>query len=118
MDTGADLDRSRSLIRSWIVANARTPRLSHDDVARAHHLSSRSLHRLFETEEKSATQLIRESRLAGVRGDLVKAQFEGSPVMAVASRWGFTDQAHFTRAFRAAFGTTPGAYRRTGGWGQ
>lgn len=116
VETGEDLDRSRSLIRSWIVDNARMPGLSHDDVARTHHLSSRSLHRLFETEEQSATQLIRESRLAGVRADLAKPQYEHSPVMAVASRWGFTDQAHFTRAFRAAFGTTPGAYRRTGGW--
>lgn len=115
VESGEDIEHSRSLIRSWIVDHARTPGLSHDDVARAHHLSPRSLHRLFVNDDSSATQLIRESRLAGVRADLAKPEHRHRPVMAVASQWGFADQAHFTRAFRSAFGTTPDAYRRGGG---
>lgn len=107
-----ELDQSRSMIRSWIVDHARMPGLSHDDVARAHHMSSRSLHRLFEDEADSATQLIRESRLAGVHAELADPYYDHHSVMEVASRWGFTDQAHFTRVFRAAFDRTPGTHRR------
>jgi AraC-like DNA-binding protein len=39
------------------------------------------------------------------------------PLAAVASEAGFADQAHFTRAFTAAFGLTPGRYRALrAGW--
>jgi len=33
------------------------------------------------------------------------------PLVEVAGEAGFADQAHFTRAFKAAFGLTPGRYR-------
>jgi AraC-like DNA-binding protein len=33
------------------------------------------------------------------------------PLVEVAGDAGFADQAHFTRAFRAAFGLTPARYR-------
>jgi AraC-like DNA-binding protein len=35
----------------------------------------------------------------------------GRPLAEVAADAGFADQAHFTRAFRAAFGLTPARYR-------
>jgi AraC family chemosensory pili system transcriptional regulator ChpD len=35
----------------------------------------------------------------------------GRPVADVAACLGFADQAHFTKHFRAAYATTPGAYR-------
>jgi AraC-like DNA-binding protein len=35
----------------------------------------------------------------------------GDPLVAVACEAGFADQAHFSRAFKAAFGLTPGRYR-------
>jgi AraC-like DNA-binding protein len=37
---------------------------------------------------------------------------EGDAITDVAADLGFADQSHFTRLFRAAFGTTPGSYRR------
>jgi len=36
------------------------------------------------------------------------------PVTAIAARWGFTDAAHFSRIFRAAFGNSPTGYRNEG----
>lgn len=35
------------------------------------------------------------------------------PIVAIAQAQGFADQAHFTRAFRAAYGCTPLAFRKT-----
>jgi AraC-like DNA-binding protein len=37
----------------------------------------------------------------------------GEPIAAVAAHTGFADQSHLGRLLRRAFGTTPGAYRRT-----
>jgi AraC-like DNA-binding protein len=37
---------------------------------------------------------------------------QGVPLSAVAHELGFADQSHFTRAFRAEYGTTPGAWLR------
>ena len=34
------------------------------------------------------------------------------PVSAIAMRWGLTNPAHFSRAFRAAYGIAPAEYRR------
>lgn len=107
-----DDEQQRVLIRAWIIDHAREPGLCHDDVARAHFLSSRSLHRLFEAEDHSVTRLIRDARLTGARADLLRPHLRGRSVAAIADGWGFADQAHFTRAFRAAFGQTPAAYRR------
>lgn len=110
-DSEAELDWNRSVIRSWIIDHAGVPGLSHDDIARVHHMSPRSLHRLFEAEEQSPTQLLRQGRLAGARADLRDPAHQHLTIMGVASRWGFTDQAHFTRTFRKAFGTAPAAFR-------
>jgi len=46
-------------------------------------------------------------RLALAREDIAR----GRPLVEVAQDVGFADQAHLTRAFRAAFGLTPGRYR-------
>jgi AraC-like DNA-binding protein len=46
------------------------------------------------------------------RLDFARARVRQSgELAAVAADAGFADQAHFTRAFRAAFGMTPGRYR-------
>lgn len=37
---------------------------------------------------------------------------QGAPLSAIAHELGFADQSHFTRAFRAEYGTTPGAWLR------
>jgi AraC-like DNA-binding protein len=84
-----------------------SPRL----VADAHHVSIRSLHRLFEAEDSTVAEYIRSQRLARCRRDLADPALRAQPIQAIAGRWGFTDKAHFSRAFRAAHGMTPQAYR-------
>jgi len=45
------------------------------------------------------------------RADLGDAALAGEPVATIGFRWGFTDAAHFSRAFREQFGVAPRAYR-------
>lgn len=45
------------------------------------------------------------------RLDFARARLGDPSIANVAAEAGFADQAHFTRAFRAAFGMTPGRYR-------
>lgn len=80
-------------------------------IAEAHHISVRSLHRLFEAEQSTVASYIRELRLERCRRDLADPALAHRPVQAVAARWGFRDKAHFSRAFRAAHRLTPQAYR-------
>lgn len=107
-------DRATILrVRDHVQRHLHDPQLSPQTVAAAHHLSIRQLHRLFEAEDVSVAGLIRERRLERVRRDLADPATAGTPVQAVAARWGFTSPAHFSRVFRAAYGVTPGEYRHS-----
>ncbi|PJE99162.1 AraC family transcriptional regulator [Streptomyces carminius] len=107
--------RDRTLVlrvREYVRQNLRDPGLSPVTVAAAHHLSTRQLHRLFEAEEETVAGLIRAGRLEAARRALTDPARRAVPVHAVAADWGFTSPAHFSRAFRAAYGAPPGDYRR------
>ncbi|MEU8262122.1 helix-turn-helix domain-containing protein [Micromonospora sp. NPDC048999] len=84
-----------------------SPRL----IAEAHHISVRSLHRLFEAEETTVAAYVRDERLERCRRDLADPTLRDLPIQTIAGRWGFRDKAHFSRAFRAAHEDTPQAYR-------
>lgn len=90
------------------------PGLSPAAVAAAHHISLRTLHRLFRDHAHGATAAahIRARRLARARRDLADPALAARPIQAVAARWGFAHPPDFTRAFRTAYGSTPTDYRR------
>ncbi|MFI6226784.1 helix-turn-helix domain-containing protein [Micromonospora echinospora] len=85
--------------------------LTPQTVADAHHISVRTLHRLFVAERETVAQVIRRRRLERCRQDLADPRLRGRAVQAIGWRWGFTDKAHFSRAFRAAYGMSPQSYR-------
>ena len=58
---------------------------------------------------ESVGERVRRLRLEAARAALERP---GSDLAQVAAEYGFADQSHLTRAFRAAYGVTPGAYRR------
>ncbi|MCI4065352.1 helix-turn-helix domain-containing protein [Micromonospora sp. R77] len=101
------LSQVRSFIRQHLGEVTLTPR----QVAEAHHVSVRSLHRVFEAEETTVAAYIRDLRLEHCRRDLADPALRDRPIQLIAARWGFRDKAHFSRAFRAAHGLTPQEYR-------
>ncbi|MEU8330709.1 helix-turn-helix domain-containing protein [Micromonospora sp. NPDC048839] len=101
-------------VQSYIHRHLGDVTLGPQVVADAHHISVRSLHRLFEAEDTTVASYIRDLRLSRCRRDLTDPALRGLPVQAVAARWGFPDKAHFSRAFRAAYGTTPQEHRDGG----
>jgi AraC-like DNA-binding protein len=98
-------------IQAFIEQRLGDPGLSPGMIAAAHHISVRTLHKLYETEEETITASIRRQRLERSRQDLLDPGLRDRPVSAVGARWGFPDAAAFSRAFRAAYGLPPAEYR-------
>ncbi|MEV1144236.1 helix-turn-helix domain-containing protein [Micromonospora sp. NPDC049799] len=98
-------------VQAYIQRNLRDAGLTPQVVADAHHISLRSLHRLFEAEESTVASYIRDLRLARCRHDLADPGLRTLSIQAIAARWGFPDKAHFSRVFRAAHGVTPQSWR-------
>ncbi|MFR9777168.1 helix-turn-helix domain-containing protein [Micromonospora sp. MS34] len=91
----------------FIERHLADPDLNPRGIAAAQHISLRTLHRLFAEDDESVAGLIRRRRLERCRRDLLNPLLADRPVHAVASRWGFRDPAHFSRAFRTAYGMSP-----------
>ncbi|MFE1446791.1 helix-turn-helix domain-containing protein [Streptomyces olivaceoviridis] len=99
-------------VTSFIEKHLGDPALTVDQVAAAHHISTRSLHRLFQAHGASVRASIREQRLERCRRELSDPAQRHVPIRAIAARWGYPRPADFTRAFRAAYGAAPADYRR------
>ncbi|WP_169789088.1 helix-turn-helix domain-containing protein [Nonomuraea candida] len=98
-------------VQSFILRHLGDPDLSPRGIAAAHHISLRSLHRLFSGHGDSVCGWIRRRRLERCRRDLADPLLAGHPVHAIAARWGLGNPAHFSQLFRAAYEVNPGAYR-------
>lgn len=101
----AHLKRAAEAIRR----NLSNPDLSPDLVAEACGISKRYLHEIFADGNGTVSQHIREQRLIAAR-NLLQLPNSG-PMSDIAYRFGFSDQAQFSRLFKAMFGQTPSAYR-------
>jgi len=99
-------------IKKFIDAELGDPNLTPEKIARAHFISLRQLHKLFEADGLSVCEWIREKRLDRCRRDLGDPMLADETVFGVALRWGFTSQAHFSRLFRAAYGCSPTELRQ------
>ncbi|MCX4399922.1 helix-turn-helix domain-containing protein (plasmid) [Streptomyces sp. NBC_00053] len=99
-------------VSSYVQEHLGCENLTPASIAAAHQVSLRTLHRLFESNGTTVGSFIRQQRLERVRRDLAAAHLSHLPAHALGARWGYSDPAAFTRAFRNAYGAPPGKYRR------
>ncbi|MFF0465474.1 AraC family transcriptional regulator [Streptomyces mexicanus] len=96
---------------AYIAGHLHDPDLKPGVIAEAHFISERYLHRVFQQHGTTVGDVIRQQRLAHCRRDLTDPAQHNVPIAAIAQRWGYPRPSDFTRAFRAAIGMTPRAYR-------
>ncbi|MFD5604307.1 helix-turn-helix domain-containing protein, partial [Streptomyces sp. NPDC127064] len=107
-------------IKAFVEDHLADADLSPASIAAAHHISVRYLHHLFQRDRRSVGAYVRRRRLERCRADLVAPALVRRGVGQVGRRWGFRDPAVFSRAFKSAYGVTPGGggrARRGGGGG-
>ncbi len=97
--------RIEAYMRLHLADTALTPEL----VAHAHHISVRTLHRVWSGRETTLMEWVTRQRLDGARREL--GDLPAATVAAIARRWGFFDPEHFSRRFRAAYGMSPTQWR-------
>jgi AraC-like DNA-binding protein len=100
-------------VQAFIHQHLGDSQLTPGAVATAHHMSLRALHQLFHDQGLTVAGYIRQRRLERCRRDLADPALASRPVAAIASAWGFSNGADFSRAFRSAHGLPPAEYRRS-----
>jgi AraC-like DNA-binding protein len=89
--------------------------LAPGQIAAAHHISLRQLHKLFHANGTTVAGWIRQRRLEHCGHDLRDPRCSTRSVAAVGARWGYPDAAHFSRLFKATYGVGPRDYRASHG---
>ncbi len=98
--------------KEFILRHLGDPDPAPATVAAAHHISVSYLHEVFREQDTTVARWIRRQRLESARRDLADPAQGACTIQEIARRWGFRHQAHFTRAFRAAYGLAPREHRR------
>ncbi|MGH4031492.1 helix-turn-helix domain-containing protein [Actinomycetota bacterium Odt1-20B] len=98
-------------IQDFVQEHLGDPGLTAAAVAAAHHVSLRTLHRLCQAHGVTAAAWIRAQRLERCRRDLADPLQAHRPIHAIAAHAGFRRPGDLTRAFHAAYGVSPRAYR-------
>ncbi|MGO1543503.1 MAG: helix-turn-helix domain-containing protein [Gulosibacter sp.] len=99
-------------IRDNIDEQLSDPDLSPNTIAAAAFISVRHLHNLFQDQGQTVASYVRTRRLERCYLDLTNPDNAEVPVAAIGARWGFKDAAHFSRAFKGAYGENPSSVRR------
>ena len=110
---GGEAERTRPrwlrMVEDAIEESGSTPLTTSQLAALAGVHASHLLRTFRRYHQKTIASYIRERRLARARA---KVDAGGLPLSIIALDAGFADQSHFTRAFRQAYGETPGQYAR------
>jgi len=88
------------------------PRLDATVIAQGVCLSARHLYKLFADEDDSLMRWVWAERLERCASDLRTPALMPLTIGEIAFRWGFSDVAHFSRAFKLRFGVAPRDWRR------
>ncbi|RQZ31722.1 helix-turn-helix domain-containing protein [Burkholderia sp. Bp9017] len=99
--------------RKAATARLADPDFSPDDLARALQISRRSLYAEFQRHGMPPpATFIRDLRLARCHAALLDPELRDRSVTELAFENGFSDSAHFSRAFRDCYGTAPSFLRK------
>lgn len=101
--------------RRYIEVNLKSEHLTTAGICRAVGVSRSTLYRLFEPMGGVAAY-VQGRRLAQVRKALIDP-LEKQRIAEIASRWGFVNAEHFSRAFRRAYGRSPSEFRNDARFG-
>ena len=102
----------RRQLETWIVNHLSGGAVRVRDLAAAHNVASRTVHRAFEATGDTVGSIVRKHRLAAARDDLVNTNLS---IAAIAHRWGFCDASHLGREFRREMSVSPSDYREAHG---
>lgn len=100
----------RERIKVFVRARLRDPDLDIAAIAEGIGLSPRYIHKLFENEPMGLMQWVWDQRLGNCYRELSDASHQSGTrrsIGSIAYSWGFSDQAHFSRAFRQRFQRSP-----------
>lgn len=98
-------------IQAFIDQRLADRQLSPGQIAAAHHIGIRTLHRLFANHGYTVAGWIRQRRLDRCRRDLADPRFACQYIDTIARRWAFADGAHLSKAFKSAYGISPAQWR-------
>jgi AraC-like DNA-binding protein len=82
-------------------------------IAADHHVSVRQLYLVLSRAGISLGDWIRSERLAECKRQLASPAHQHLTIETTAYQWGFASAAHFSRVFKAAYGMSPGEWRRS-----
>lgn len=101
-----------SCVEDFIRRHLADPALSPRMIANVHHISLRTLHRLFEARDTTVAACVRRLRLERCRQLLIDPAYGSSSVETIARLGGFVSLPHFNRLFRTTYGAAPASYRK------
>ena len=102
----ADRFSRRKLVQNHILENLRDESLSITSIADQLHLSPSSIHRAFAADGETVMSWVWQQRLDRIRETLLSGK-HGGTLTDLFVAWGFSDPAHFSRAFRQRYGHAP-----------
>lgn len=91
------------------------PELSLNGVAADNGVSSRYVQKLFTGANTTFSSYLKRRRLERCYADLISPIHAQLAISEICFRWGFSDAAHFSRAFRERFGLSPSQHRQSAG---
>ncbi len=97
-------------IKVYVDKRLNDSELSPASIAQAHHISVRYLHLIFSERGLTVGGWVRMRRLEQCRAALMDKARDRS-ITEIALHWGFSDAAHFSRLFKASFGSSPKQFR-------
>jgi len=104
----------RERVRDFVDRNLASPELGPESICRGVRVARSRLYALFE-DEGGVARYIWRRRLDRARAELADPANRRRSVGEIAYGWGFKSVAHFSRAFRREFGTSPSDVRAPGG---